>query len=210
LAMVLVSCNGKGKQVELNKATDGKTPTLVTRDEKSSPLIEISLDSLLMFRSMQELKKIFGENVISSRGDYPEGMGTYRNTLLFPKSKNQVEFVWQDTVNYSKLIRIQLYGDSTVWKTKEGLTVNTSLKELEKLNRKPFIFLGFGWDYGGQVNWDGGAMEERKIQVYLRSPSVMSQSEQDQLLGDDKELRSDSDLAQKVNPVVGLIIMYAN
>lgn len=63
-------------------------------------------------------------------------------------------------------------GKNSKFKTKEGVTLGTTLKELEALNGKPFEILGFGWDYGGFVaTWSGGKLAQifskEKIAIQL-------------------------------------------
>lgn len=169
--------------------------------------INFPLDSLLHFDSEAELKNVFGADVQRSTGYYPEGMGEYANTLLFPGSRNQVEFVWKDdSITFSGLAYIEIDHDSSEWKTKEGIAMNTTLKELEKLNGKPFSFFGFGWDYAGATEWEGGYLDKRKIFVRLKLPGGNIPVEFDGLLGD-RSFPSDSSLAQRANPVVGEITM---
>jgi len=134
-------------------------------------------------------------------------MGEYPNTLLFQGTKNEVEFVWRDdSVNFSGLAYISIAGKETDWKTEEGITLGTNLKELEKLNQKPFTFYGFGWDYSGMTNWEDGHLEERKVFVSLDYPGESVPNEYEGLLGD-HQIKSDSVLAQKANPVVYEITM---
>jgi hypothetical protein len=42
-------------------------------------------------------------------------------------------------------------GGACEWKAAHGITLGTSLVQLERLNRHPFTLAGFGWDYGGRV-----------------------------------------------------------
>lgn len=50
--------------------------------------------------------------------------------------------------------------ESCRWHTQEGISFGTSLKQLEKLNGRPFKLLGFGWDEKGTVlSWEGGDLE---------------------------------------------------
>lgn len=169
--------------------------------------IEFLLDSLLKFDSESELKEVFGDNIKRSIGYHPEGMGEYANTLLYPETDNQVEFVWlDDSISFSRLACINIAGQMTAWKTTEGITLGTNLKELEKINQRPFTFYGFGWDYSGMVNWEEGRLDERKVFVNLEYPGGTIPAEFDELLGD-HSIRSDSELAQKANPVVCEITM---
>ena len=169
--------------------------------------IDFPLDSLLSFDSEKELKKSFKNNVKRSIGYYPEGMGKYANTLLFPDSKNEVEFVWaDDSINYSGLVYIQVCNMRTEWKTKEGITIGTSIKELEKLNKKPFTFFGLGWDYSGSIDWKEGYLDERKIYGSLEYPGESMPIKFEGLLGN-HEIESSDELAQAAQLILREIIM---
>ena len=39
--------------------------------------------------------------------------------------------------------------------------------ELTKINGKEVKFYGFGWDYSGAVDWNGGKLEDSNIRVFL-------------------------------------------
>lgn len=179
----------------------------LSKSAKKEIVIDFPLDSLLNFDSEKALKKVFGANVKRSIGYYPEGMGEYANTLLFPETKNEVEFVWEDdSAHFCKLAYISIAGQQTDWKTKEGITIGTRLKELEKLNKKPFTFYGFDWDYSGLTSWEDGHLDQRKVFVNLDYPPDINSDDLDALLGD-REFKSNSKLAQKVNPVVREVTM---
>jgi len=204
--VLLSSCTAKREVTQLVKESNDTTtiqPDL-THTETRTETIKTAflLDSLLTFDSEAELRKVFGDNIKRSVGYYPEGMGEYPNTLLFPGTKNEVQFVWlDDSISFSGLAYINISGQETEWQTKEGITLGTKLKELEKLNQKPFTFYGFGWDYSGMTNWDEGHLFDRKVSVNLGYPGETVPPEYEGLLGD-HEMRSDSELAQKANPIV--------
>ena len=181
------------------------TLTVIEKPDKTT--IDFPLDSLLSFDSEEELKKIFKNNVKRSIGYYPEGMGKYANTLLFPDSKNEVEFVWaDDSLNFSGLQFIELSGNETDWKTKEGITLGTGIKELEKLNKKPFTFFGLGWDYSGSIDWKEGYLDERKIFGSLEYPGEGMPIKFEGLLGD-HEIESSDELAQAAELILIEITM---
>ncbi len=169
--------------------------------------IGFPLDSLLSFDSEAELKKVFKSNVKRSVGYYPEGMGEYANTLLFPDSKNEVEFVWaDDSINFSGLQYIKISAENTDWKTKEGITIGTDIKELENLNKKAFTFYGLEWDYSGMINWQDGHLSERKIFGSLGYADDVFPEGLEGLLGD-HEIDSSSDLAKKAKLVLRELAM---
>jgi hypothetical protein len=211
--VVLWSCSCKPKTTAI-VAHDKATGRTSVSDRNALPatandelvLSSFLLDDLLKFDSEAKLKEVFGKAVMHSRGAYPEGMGEYPNTLLYSGTNNRVEFVWDDTTRCSGLAYIELYGQHTAWKTQEGITLGTRLKELERLNGKPFTFFGFDWDYSGAASWEDGNLDARKVFVCLGYPPNADMTAFDGLIGD-QEIKSDSKLAQKANPVVWKITM---
>lgn len=174
--------------------------------ENESFVIDYPLDSLLSFDSESALKEVFKSNVVRSSAPLPEGMGVYPNTLLFPNSQNEVEFIWKDTSNLSGLLSIEISEKDTEWKTKEGITIGTGLQELEALNGQPFTFYGLGWDYAGVIIFEDGQLAERKISGSLSYPGDELPTELEGLLGD-IEFESSSALAQRAGLVLDRLSM---
>ncbi|WP_276168343.1 hypothetical protein [Zobellia alginiliquefaciens] len=208
IALLILTIAGCGettqKKSEIDKAS------IPEAKEVAAFEIDFPLDSLLSFDSEEALKAVFGKHVKRSVGYYPEGMGEYANTLIFPDSKNEVEFVWQDdTVNFKKLVSIKLYGKNTDWKTSEGITIGTKLKALEAHNKKAFTFYGLDWDYGGSIDWNGGHLDDRKIYGSLAYLNNDVPVELDGLIGD-HEIESSSALAQKSELILSEIVMRPN
>ncbi len=214
LVSVIVSCsnnnNSDSKNIDNPKEnTDSvlnpsphQEETAVSSVEEIEPG-DIPLDSLLSFNSEDELKRVFGDNIKRSTGYYPEGMGEYNNTLLFPDSKNEIEFVWaDDSLTFSGLLYFQLHGKNTNWKTKDGITIGSNLKTLEELNGKPFTFFGLGWDFSGMINWQKGHLEDRKITGSIAYPEDIMPIEFEGLYGD-HDISSKSELALKAQLILG-------
>jgi len=186
----------------LNSCADG-----TKKETKNILTIDYPLDSLLSFDSEAALKEVYGNHVKRSVGYYPEGMGEYTNTLLFPDSKNQVEFVWEDdSLHYNKLQYIRLSGKNTDWKTKEGITIGTQMEALEYYNKQSFAFFGLEWDYSGAIDWKDGYLDERNIFGSLAYPSDEIPEEFMDLLGD-QTIESSSRIAQKANLILRELIM---
>jgi hypothetical protein len=102
--------------------------------------------------SEEEIIKIFGiANV--RREDIGVGEGeTLPGTVIYPKDlRRRLAILWKDEKTRKAPTEARLYGRSSVWKTKNGISLGSPLKEIEKLNGKPFILMGFAWDYGGTI-----------------------------------------------------------
>jgi hypothetical protein len=159
------------------------------------------LDSLLDYDSEQELINRFGkENIGRDTAWYPEGMGQYMVTVLYPGTKNEVALSWLDSASYMGLDEIRVSADSSEWISK-GVMIGTPLSDLVRLNGSHFSFSGFDWDYGGYTNW-GEDGKLRGLTVRLRSSEAMMAQEQlDSLIGD-RTVLSRSTAARLNNPVV--------
>ncbi len=108
------------------------------------------------------LKRIYGRtNVRSTKVSL--GEGEYETgTVIFPNDpRKTIEILWKDVrrKRFPKLI--QLTGERSIWRTQDGISLGTRLKELERINGKPFVLTGFSWDYEGTViSWEGGKLAQ--------------------------------------------------
>jgi hypothetical protein len=165
------------------------------------------LDSLLRFDSEAELIAAYGkENVSRDTAWYPEGMGQYMISTLYPNTNNEVEFTWTDSITFSHLEELTLHQDSSQWST-HGVKIGSKLHDLIRLNGKDFTFSGFGWDYGGGVFWnDGGNLSDLQLTMDFADYDSISEIEQDSLMGE-QTVSSKSPAAIKTNPAVIEIIL---
>ena len=93
------------------------------------------------------------------------------------------------------------------WHTADGITLGTTLEELEKLNAGPFTLAGFGWDYGGTViTWGEGKLRDKyqkngSLVLRLQPPDTAPGDQQDKVSGDGS-FKSDNPAMQQINPYV--------
>lgn len=107
------------------------------------------------------LKKEYGKNAVEKDVDVGEGM-TDKGMTLFPNDpKKTADILFHPSGKVSTVI----IGDQTTdWKVDNGITIGTSLNEVEKLNGKPFKLAGFEWDYSGTVcGYEGGKLETLNV-----------------------------------------------
>lgn len=193
------------------QATSKEADTEQTPSQQEEPVVLTAaqkytkgyvLNNLLDFDSEAALKEVFGDDIQRSTGYYPEGLGEYTTTTLFGGTDNEVVFKWSDdTLNFNQLETITINKANSAWQTKDSIRIGTKLKTLELINQKPFTFLGFGWDYAGAVQWQSGTLETSNTSVRLDLAQGSSPSDFLELLGD-TQVSSDTELAQKANPVV--------
>lgn len=166
--------------------------------------------------SEADLKRTYGRrNVRSTKvslgeGEYEPGTGIYRND-----PRRMIEIVWKDARRKRFPARVQLTGERSIWKTRDGISLGTTLKELERINGKPFVLSGFGWDYEGTVvSWEGGKLErefEKDNRVVLLRLSEQtnhgaSVDDADSVMGD-RDFPSSHKVMQRINPKVYQIII---
>jgi hypothetical protein len=180
----------------------------------ADPLFEIipgkNVGAITASSSKIGLEKSYGvKNVRAVDVDVGEGM-TEKGAVIFPDDpKKKVEIIWKSEGKNPS--RIQITGKESLWKTKDGISLGTSLKSLEKLNEKPFVLAGFGWDYAGTIlSWNDGKLEKLKGLLMLRldefESSKLSAKEQTSVAGD-KDFPSSNQAMQKINPKVYQIVI---
>lgn len=199
LVFIISACGGKGNKNEETKAFN---PT-------------DTLDKLLSIKNEAELIERFGaENVVWDTVFLAEGFKSM-STLLYKGTCDQVEIIWKNskTKEGVKKVTLKAMYDETEekyiafshWKTSYNIMLGTTLKELQDLNGTPFIFLGFGWDYGGYITeFNGGNLSKLPIELhleYVNNKNGITNSDYDMLMGDN-EYNSDDAEAQRLNPVV--------
>ena len=160
-----------------------------------------------------DLIRAYGHGNVRT-GDIELGEGVReRGTVVFPDEPiKRAAVLWKDLSNNQMPERIQITGSKTLWKTAQGITLGTSLRELERLNGRPFVLTGFGWDYGGTIiSWERGALARAfatggRIILRLRPPSGLTQGALRPVTGD-REFRSNHVTMQRLNPRIYQMII---
>jgi hypothetical protein len=132
---------------------------------------------------------------------------TAPGTTVFPDdSTRKVEILWHDVAQRRYPAYAILSGEKSVWQLPHGVTLGTTLRELEEWNGKPFSLAGFGWDYAGVIlSWNGGALDSvlgTEAKLYLApAPSANADSAYAQAMGD-RPFSSSSHPMRTINPKV--------
>ena len=161
--------------------------------------------------SAEFLQKAFGTDDITidslPLGD-TEGDMVAATAFFASDARRRIEVVWKDPARSRSPKYIQLGHEATDWKTPQGITIGTSLKERERLNGRPFRLAGFDFDGSGAVlSWGGGKLGTLTsttcdLQMNLDSldaPSSVRQKWVKQVTGD-HELSSGHPAMQALNP----------
>jgi len=157
---------------------------------------------------LSDLVATYGaKNVLEK--DIDEGEGSFvKGAVIYPEDSNKMaELVWRDPEHKRFVQWIRWRGKKTVWKTVQGITLGTRLKEVERLNGKPFTVTGSGYDYSGTViSWQKGKLE-KAFQANGRVILRLGVGRAPGLMVGDRELRSSHPELQKMNPEIDEIIL---
>lgn len=133
------------------------------------------------------------EAVLAAYGDLAKTDSIYlvegmmdEGVVLFPNAPRRTAYIyWDNSLDPKRPAFIRMNGDSTGasdWKTTSGLTIGSTLADVERLNGKPFRLSGFGWDYGGMViDWQGGKLAASALHLTF---SPMSGKTAERLFGE--------------------------
>lgn len=163
----------------------------------------------------KDLVQAYGAaNVADQDVDVGEGE-MESGTVVFPKDPERiVEILWKDPETKTVPASARFSGQKSHWKTAQGISLGTSLKELEHLNRRPFKLAGFGWDYSGTVlSWEDGALTADLTggggRVFVRLDSPVSEAEYKDVaqVEGDRDFSSSHPVMQKLNPKAYQIIV---
>ena len=146
--------------------------------------------------SEADLIKIYGKENLK-RTSIPLGEGMeIEGTILFPHTNKELTIQWKD--NFSQPNIITISTNQTVWKTSSGITIGTTLNEVEKINEDTFKLTGFEWDYPGRtVSWEKGALSTA-LQIDFESDVSLPWKEYEQVMGSDS-FSSDNQIMRKLN-----------
>lgn len=99
-------------------------------------------------------------NVVRDSLPGPEGE-SFEGTVLFPHDPKRTLYVyWDDSLPFQRATDLRTGDEATAWVVWPGVTVGTTLAEVERLNGRPFTLNGFGFDYGGLVlDWQRGRLD---------------------------------------------------
>ncbi|MBC6994763.1 hypothetical protein QWY85_06930 [Neolewinella lacunae] len=203
LATAFAACkNAEGPVVDANSAVPARILDFTFEPGKRfGPIVSDSA-------SRSQVLALYGDSAVLGTIFIGEGYEE-EAVILFPDNpRRRAELYYNESYDTLRPSFIRITGNyeegeemRSDWTSTNGLSIGTSIGEVEKINGQPFTISGFGWDYGGQVvNWNGGAFAAGF------SPSFLLTAEGEEtpmeLLGDGTELKSDDPTLRKARPVV--------
>lgn len=159
ITCIFISCKGKKTVADQNNTSD-KTNFKVE-------LKHFVLEKIAKMNSSEELLKNYPDaDIKEGVGMFDEGTVERAFTILYPNTKNEIHLIWH-TIDKKKLHQVYLSNNGD-WRSNKSIRIGTTYNELVAINGKPIHIYGFGWDYGGAVDWNGGNLKNSKLQVFLK------------------------------------------
>lgn len=152
------------------------TGTAVAQDTSTLIVPGKSFGPITRATTRAQLNKLFGPANVKDGTIYLIEGETTPGTIVFAKDPNRkMEITW---TKKKRIGTVRLNGESSVYKTAEGVTLGTTMQQLEQINGKPFKFSGLGWDYGGFIqSWDGGKLDKSLKNAWPRLSAVYGSPE---------------------------------
>ncbi|MEQ8702970.1 MAG: hypothetical protein RIC19_03575 [Phaeodactylibacter sp.] len=144
------------------------------------------------------------DSVYLGEGIFEQGVVLFKNT-----PENRVYLYWDPFMGTDRPSFVSIYGENrqTDWKTDDGISIGTSMEEVQRLNGKPFDIYGFGWDYGGYVNnWNGGQLEGKGFSIRFEPDADATTSTE--LFGE-VNISSDAPAVRNAKPFISELSLSA-
>lgn len=110
--------------------------------------------------TLADLRTRYGAEAVTTQ-PVPLGEGdSEAGAIIYPDDPARRAYVhFVDANPAGSISAIHVRDAGSIWTGPLGIRIGTTSTELERLNGKPFKFLGFDWDYGGYVsNWSEGTL----------------------------------------------------
>ncbi len=137
---------------------------------------------------MAQIENLYGSENLKSRKVEAGAGGPLPGYLLFPGSSDELEIALGEN---KQPAYVTITNPRSSWAFPSGVTIGTTLSELNTLNGKPFRFTGFGRGYGGTVtDWQEGKLAGLFLRMTYSPERLPAEGLDGQLYGD-QEIVSD-------------------
>jgi hypothetical protein len=157
--------------------------------------------------SADDLRKAFGDSAVAEKDiDVGEGITEPGMVIYEAIPAKRLAVLWKSKKPSKVIVCYQWLQGDCIWRTASGIGFNTTLKDLERLNGRPFKLLGFGWDRSGTVfSWEGGTLAtliKGGLILQLNPDEAGTGSDEYRNVLGEGEFLSSLPAMQKLNPTV--------
>lgn len=126
-------------------------------------------------------------------------------TRFYDGTPNVLDVAWQDEAR-TRVAFVRTSGSR--WATPRGVRVGMTLRALEWLAGAPVTFTGFGWDYGGRLEWqEGPGSLSLDLRIGGTRSNAGANAVPDASILGDRPVRSDLPVVRRLPIVVGSLAM---
>lgn len=150
--------------------------------------------------TLANLKALLGKKVKLSNLDGPEGT-VIEGAKAFAGTDRELEIMFDPEGDKKEIFDIVVVGKA--WKFENGLKSGLTMIEIEKINGKPYKVNGFGWDYGGFADFEGGKLAGS---VSVRFDT--GEAEVPESLSGDRQISTTDKKLRALNPKAGPITVF--
>jgi hypothetical protein len=108
-----------------------------------------------MGMTLANLKALLGKKVKVTKLDGPEGT-VIEGAKAFAGTDRELEIMFNPEGSKKEIFDIVVVGKA--WIFENGLKKGLTMTAIEKINGGPYKISGFGWDYGGFADFEGGKL----------------------------------------------------
>ncbi len=123
--------------------------------------------------SKADVLAAYGEYAKVDQVDVGQGLRAKGVVIFEGQSHRRVQVYWtpapiSQRPGFIKIDVDRMAGGDSDWKLENGLTIGSTMEEVEMQNGAPFEFWGFDWAYGGRVaNWNGGTLAGKGVRMFF-------------------------------------------
>jgi hypothetical protein len=156
---LIFACKGTKKTTPVSETNTTAINTSTTNN--------FTVEKIARNSSAEAIQKMYPDaSKKEGSGLFEEGSVERAYTILYPGTKNEIHLIWE-TKERKNLYQI-VFSEKGDWETRSGIKIGSTYEDLVARNAKPINVYGFGWDYSGAVDWDGGKLEKSNLRVFLK------------------------------------------
>lgn len=193
------------------------TPALAVQSEEPWLIVPgVNVGPITAKTSEADLTRIYGKsNIMSEELPLPDHCCEPGTVIYRDDPSKTIKITWKDKNRRQFPGLIIISGQKkSLWRTTQGISIGTTLKELERINGRPFVLAGWGWDYGGYVrSWEQGKLEKEfnrngdvALLLYQPEGKIVSEKEYESVMGS-IGFPSENKVMQQLNPIVTAIFV---
>ncbi len=131
-------------------------------ENQSNYMVDCSKNSFITNSTTRAdlVRRFGGSRVLNGRIYVGEGESE-SGTIVFPGDpKKRLDITFGERTRTHPMI-VRISGQNSIAATFGNIRIGTPLKQIEKINGRPFTLAGFEWDYSGTVlSWKGGKIDK--------------------------------------------------